>query len=160
VRSGQDEELKSLRAKLTELESELAIKRSRFTDNNPALLTLIEQRDATVPSTLKNIEPDGQQYSGQSPGQCNIRRVSQALATQLILEIELSAGKLAVVRSERVNLKAREETEGAGSCCTTRQREAASSLELLQRKLEEARIAEAQLISNLRIIGAEPPAFT
>jgi len=109
VRSGQDEELKSLRAKLTELESELAIKRSRFTDNNPALLTLIEQRDATVPSTLKNIEPDGQQYSGQSPGQCSIRRVSQALATTYPRRVELSAiaGKLAVVRSERVNLKAR-----------------------------------------------------
>jgi len=65
VRSGQDEELKSLRAKLTELES--TIQAIAFTDNNPALLTLIEQRDATVPSTLKNIEPDGQQYSVNRP---------------------------------------------------------------------------------------------
>jgi len=53
--------------------------------------------------------------------------VSQALATQLILgEIELSAiaGKLAVVRSERVNLKAalRKYLEEQAVAALTRQR--------------------------------------
>jgi len=60
------------------------------------------------------------------------------------------------VRSERVNLCSPEEIpakEQAVAALTRQRQEAASSLELLQRKLEEARIAEAQLISNLRIIG-------
>lgn len=168
VRSGQDEELKSLRAKLTELESELAIKRSRFTDNNPALLTLIEQRDATRALYTQKISSlTGNNIPVNRPDNVASDEVSQDLATQLILgEIELSAiaGKLAVVRSERVNLKARLEEipakEQAVAALTRQRQEAASSLELLQRKLEEARIAEAQLISNLRIIDrAEPPAL-
>lgn len=168
VRSGQDEELKSLRAKLTELESELAIKRARFTDNNPALLTLLEQRDATRALYTRKISSlTGNNIPVNRPENVASDEVSQDLANKLILgEIELSAiaGKLAVVRSERVNLKARLEEipakEQALAALTRQRQESASSLELLQRKLEEARIAEAQLISNLRIIDrAEPPAL-
>jgi capsular exopolysaccharide synthesis family protein len=166
VQTGQDDELKSLRAKLADLESQVAISRSRFTDDNPGVKTLLEQRDATRTLYAEKISEllanNPAAHPSANPASA---QVSQELSTKLILgEVERSAlvGKLEVVRQERLNLQnrlnqlpARERVLAA----LTRQRaEAATSLELLQRKLEEARIAEAQLVSNLKIIDlAEPP---
>jgi capsular exopolysaccharide synthesis family protein len=166
VRTGQDEEIKSLRVKLAELEAEVAISRSRLKENHPVLLNQLEQRNsvrALYTQKLSGLLPNN---SSSNPSNIASDEVSQELATKLILnETERSGleSKLAVVRSDRAELQTRltqlplREQALAG---LTRQRtEAASSVELLQRKLEEARIAEAQLPSNISIIDkALPPA--
>lgn len=160
VRSGQDEELKSLRATLAELESELSVSRTRLTDNHPALASLIEKRDATrslYRQKLSRLLPNN--TSGKLPASVASDQVSQDLALKLILgETERSGleAKLAVVRRNRAQLQSRlnqfPAKEQNLSELLRRRNEAASSVELLQGKLEEARVAEAELTSNISII--------
>jgi len=158
VRINQDEDLKRLRTKLTELESQVAVNRSRFTNKNPSLLRLVDQRDAT--RALYNRKISRLMASRNSVNSANIGsdQVSQDIGTKVILgETSVSAleGKLAVVRKERSKLETRLNKipvkQQEYSVLTRQRQEAATSLELLERKLDEARIAEAQLGSNLRI---------
>ncbi len=165
VRAGQDEALKQLRAKLADLESQVAISRTRFTDNNPSLIKLIQQRDATrnlYIQKLSRLLPKNAQTN--SPPKIASDQLSQDLATKLILGKIESSGlevKLAKVRSARANLQARLNQLPAKElqlAALTRQRqEIASSVESLQKKLEEARIAEVQLSSNISIIDTALP---
>ena len=166
VRAGQDEDLKQLRAKLADLESQVAISRTRFTNNNPSLIKLLQQQDATrnlYIQKLSRLLPKNDQ-TNSSPKIAS-DQVSQDLATKFILgEIESSGleVKLAKVRSAKATLQARLNQIPAKElqlAALTRQRqEIASSVELLQKKLEEARIAEVQLSSNISIIDmALPP---
>lgn len=166
VRAGQDEDLKQLRTKLADLESQVAVSRTRLTDNNPTLIKLLQQRDATrnlYIQKLSKLLPKNAQTT--SPTKIASDSVSQDLATKLIVgEIESSGleAKLAKVRSAKANLQARLNQLPAKElqlAALTRQRqEIASSVESLQKKLEEARIAEVQLSSNISIIDtASPP---
>lgn len=160
VRAGQDEDLKQLRAKLADIESQVAVNRTRLTDNNPSLIKLIQQRDATrnlYIQKLSRLSPKNAQTN--SPTKIASDSISQDLATKLILgEIESSGleVKLAKVRSAKANLQDRLNQLPAKEqklAALTRQRgEIASSVESLQKKLEEARIAEVQLSSNISII--------
>ncbi len=166
VRSGQDAQLISLRAKLADLESQVSVSRTRLTDNNPILIKLIEQRNAIrtlYSQKLSSLLPNN--AAGNRPTNVASDQVSQDLATKLVLgEIERSAleAKLGVVHSTKAKVQARldqlpaKEQELAE---LTRQREgAASSVQFLQHKLDEARIAEAELGSNISIIErAVPP---
>ncbi len=162
VRSGQNEELKKLRAKLSDLDQQLTEVRSRFTENHPSLVSLIQQRDGIqrlyqqeldkVSSTNQAVVPDNNIAAEQ---------LSQNLASQLIanriqkLAIE---NKLKVVQNELANLQKRlAELPAKKQILATiirKRGEAESSLKFLQKKLEEARIAEAQKISNIRIVEA------
>jgi capsular exopolysaccharide synthesis family protein len=165
VRSGQAQEIQNLRDKLVNLESQLALERSRFTDNNPSVLNLREERDAVrslYQQKLASIAPNN--TPNNSAGVAS-DRVSQDLATNLIVgEINISAQekKLAAIRGDRAKLQARLDRlpvkEQALAGLMRQRQEAADSLQFLQRKLEEARIAEAQQVSNLSIVDlAEPP---
>ncbi len=166
VRSGQDPELNSLRAKLADLESQVSVSRTRLTDNNPTLLKLIEQRNsirALYTQKLSRLLPNNAQTN--RPSNVASDQVSQDLATRLVLsEIERSGleGKLGAVRREEAKLQARlaqlPNKEEELAVLTSQREQAASSVQLLQRKLDEARIAEAELGSNLSIIQrAVPP---
>jgi capsular exopolysaccharide synthesis family protein len=165
VRSGQTQELKNLRDKLVNLESELSLARSRFTDNNPIVLNLLEDRDAmrSLYREKSGLEPNINLSSSSSKSASD--QFSQDLASKLILgEIEISAieKKLGVIRTEKANLQARLDDlpikEQALAGIMRQRQEAAVSLQFLQRKLEEARIAEAQQVRNLRVIdSAQPP---
>lgn len=166
VRAGQDEDLKQLRVKLADLESQVAVSRTRLTDNNPSLIKLLQQRDATRTlyiQKLSSLLPKNAQTN--RPGSIASDQVSQELATKLILgEIESSGleAKLAKVRSARANLQTRLNQLPAKdlelATLTRRRQEVASSVESLQKKLEEVRIAEVQLSSNISIIDtASPP---
>lgn len=171
VQVGQDEVLKALRTKLAELEALVVTNRSRLGDSNPDLLAAIEQRDAikaqyvkqlsritkNVPIT-KNVSKDPENDS-KNPDYGNSSALSQDLASKLILnEVEQSGyeRKLSSVSAQRAELQAtlkqlpvKEQNlvELARS-----HEEAATELTALQRKLSEARMTEAQLVSNINIL--------
>ncbi|HEY9632036.1 MAG TPA: polysaccharide biosynthesis tyrosine autokinase [Coleofasciculaceae cyanobacterium] len=165
-RIGQDEELKDLRTKLAELDSKLSSARSRFTDDNPGITSLLRQRDdlrALYDEKVSRLLPGNQSVP---PANIASDELSQNLTSKFIdSETERLAleKKLTVVRAERVELQQRLAQlplkQQPLTALIRRREEAATSLKLLQSKLEEARIAEAQLVSNVRVIEqAQPPA--
>jgi len=160
VRGGGDEELRNLRAKLVELEAQVVEARVRFTENHPSLLNLSERRDVLRQLYLQKLALVSPNNRAIAPETVANDQLSQNLTSQLITQkIERSAleNKLKTVQVQRAKLQAnlvqlpiKQETLNT----LVRQRqEAADSLKLLQSKLEEARIAEAQLVSNIRIIA-------
>jgi capsular exopolysaccharide synthesis family protein len=158
-RVGQDKELTDLRVKLADLDGQLAKARSRFTDDNPAIVSMLQQRDSLV--ALYNAKVARLLPTNQSIPSANIAsdELSQKLTSQYIVgetdRIALEK-KLNVLQIDRVQLQQRITQlplKQQPLTILVRQREeATASLKLLQSKLEEARIAEAQLISNIRII--------
>ncbi|MGB5963084.1 MAG: polysaccharide biosynthesis tyrosine autokinase [Coleofasciculaceae cyanobacterium] len=158
-RVGQDKELTDLRVKLADLDGQLAKARSRFTDDNPAIVSLLQQRDSI--RELYDAKAARLLPTNQSVPSANIAsdELSQKLTSQYIVgetdRIALEK-KLNVLQAERVQLQQRITQlplKQQPLTALVRQREeATASLKLLQSKLEEARIAEAQLISNIRII--------
>lgn len=164
VRSGQNEQLQALRTQLVELEAKVASAQSKYKPNSPPLLNLIEERDAARALYREKIGSETGNPAASVPSAAT-DKLSQDLATQLITgEVEGSAleGRLAAIRRDRATLQERLNQlpiREQGLAALVRQRqEAATSLDFLQRKLEEARIAEAQKVSNLRPVDlAEPP---
>lgn len=163
VRIGQDEELRALRTKLDDLETRVIAGRTRLTAQNPSLVMLVEQRDQIrqlYENKLSRI------LSGTLPPR-NVAgdALSQELTSKSITNnIEQAAlkQKLVAVRNARANLQARLAalpTKQQPLNTLNREREEAeATLKLLQSKLQEAKIAEAQLVSNVQIISeAEPP---
>jgi succinoglycan biosynthesis transport protein ExoP len=158
-RVGQDKELTDLRVKLADLDGQLAKARSRFTDDNPEIVSLLQQRDSI--RQLYDAKAARLLPTNQSVPSANIAsdELSQKLTSQYIVgetdRIALEK-KLNVLQAERVQLQQRITQlplKQQPLTVLVRQREeATASLKLLQSKLEEARIAEAQLISNIRII--------
>ncbi len=165
VRGGQDEQLQKLRAKLADLGTQLIDARLRFTENHPTVITLLENQGdvrALYTKELARLSPGNPAIS---PSRIASDSLSQNLTSELISnEIERLTveNKLRVVQSVKANLQARLAQlpiQQQPLTVLTRQREeAAESLKLLQSKLEEARIAEAQLVGNIRIIEEAKPA--
>ena len=160
ARIGQDDALKQLRTKLAELDAKVVEMRSHFKENVPTLQSLIDQRDAMLALYRQQsalISPNGQDLP---PSKIASDDVSKDLASKFISnDIDRVAleNKLNIVRTERVNLQNRLTElpikQQPLTTLTRRREEAEASLKLLQTKLEEARIAENQLISNIQIIG-------
>lgn len=158
VRVGQDENLNQLRQNLTDIEAQLAAARSRLGDRHPDLLALLEQRQS-----LRTLYAEAlQRLTGNAnPTQADAsNELSQTLIAQYITgEIERQAlqQRLGVIQSNQVVLNqqaAQLPRQQQALATLTRQREEAeTTLKLLQGKLEEARIAEAQLVSNVQIVG-------
>ncbi|UBF27323.1 polysaccharide biosynthesis tyrosine autokinase [Kovacikia minuta CCNUW1] len=164
IRLGQDEELKKLRSSLLDAEAAVIDKQSRLGDKHPDLLAAIDQRDATralYARQLARIIPEsrGTNSSGVSD------QISADLISKFITgEVERNAleSRLQAVQAERSKLRARIAqfpiTQQPLAALVRQREEAENSLKLLQGKLEEARIAEAQLVGNVRIIDrAETP---
>jgi capsular exopolysaccharide synthesis family protein len=158
VRIGEDEQLKNLRAKLADLEAKVIDSRSRLKENNPVLLKLLEQRDATRALYTQQLS---RMLSRRAIAPANVAsdQLSQNLISKLVVgETErLTLEKqLSVVQAQRANLQARLAQlpikQQPLAALIRRREEAEVSLKLLQGKLEEARIAEAQLVSNNRVI--------
>ena len=161
TRLGQDEELARIRQMLLDLEAQVIEGRSRLGDQHPELLALIQQRDEMrdlynqqVARISSSINPDAA-----------IDAASQKFLSDYIQgEIEqiALAQRLQVIASQQANLQARLTDLPAKQlqlATLVRQREEAeATLKLLQAKLEEARIAEAQSVSNIRVVAlAETP---
>lgn len=158
-RISRSEELSSLRGKLTEVESELAIQRSRYQEESPTILSLLDRRNK-----LRNLyeqQATNQLFGDNSVNPSNIPtdELSSSLGSEYISsEIESSAleEKLSALRSEQARLqKILTQLPILQQPLTNlvRQREAATAtLNLLKGKLEEARIAEAQQLGNIQIV--------
>lgn len=160
VNISQDESLKALRAKLSDLEAQVVASRARLGDQHPDLLALVAQRDQLREKYLQQVEqlsPKGavlQKTETSASGE-----LSQELFGKLILsDVERPAleSRLALLQASHSQLQAQlQKLPGREQQLVelTRQREvAANSLSLLQNKLEEARIAEAQLLGNITVI--------
>lgn len=160
VRIGQDDSLDELRQRLTELDTVIIETSSRLGAQHPEMLALLEQR--------QNLTALYQQQLGQSassvPQVVDDRLapnpLSQDLITQYIAsEIEYQAlnKRFIAIQAEKIALETRITELPALSrplAALNRQREAAEeSLQMLRRNLEEAQLAEAQLVSNVRILG-------
>lgn len=166
TRVGQDEQLKAIRLRLAEIEIKVNETRSRLGDQHPDLLAVLEQRDEMQKSynaRVAEVLPDGQNTPPAS--QSATDEVSKGILSQYITgEIDRTAleQKLSTLQTAKADLQsriARIPEKQKGLSAVTRQREEKSlSLKGVQTKLEEARIAEAQLISNIRVLDrAEVP---
>ena len=159
-RAGQDDQLKTLRGKLTDLETQVIDTRSRLGDQHPDLLALTQKRDETrslYSQSLSRIVPAQQ---GLAAGKVAADDLSRTLiSTYITGEVERSAllDKLKAVQDQQQPLRDRMATLPAKQRILTslirRREQEAATLKLWQNKLEEARIAEAQLVSNVRIVG-------
>ncbi|MUG99147.1 polysaccharide biosynthesis tyrosine autokinase [Scytonema sp. UIC 10036] len=159
VRGGQDEELKKLRAKLAELEQQVIQTRLRFTEQHPTLISLTEQRDTVRALYQQELARVSTGNRDIAPKNVASDQLSQDLTSQLIAsEVESRAieNKLKLTRAEKTDLLARLAQipikQQQLTTLSRKREEAAVSLKFLQSKLEEARIAEAQKVSNIHVI--------
>jgi polysaccharide biosynthesis transport protein len=159
VRSGQDEEIKKLRAKLSELENKIIEARLRFTDNHPAVANLVGERDALRKVLSEQLARVSSKNQSVSTNNFAGDQLSQELNSKFILNrIEESAVKerLTLLQKKEADLQNRLAQlpikQQQLTVLTRKREEAAASLKFLQSKLEEARLTEAQKVSNIRAI--------
>jgi polysaccharide biosynthesis transport protein len=165
VRSGQDEEIKKLRANLSEVENKLIQARMRFTEDHPNVANLVGERDALRAMYTEQLARVSSNNQTPSPNNFSGDQLSQELNSKFILNrIEESAvtDRLADLRNKKTNLQKRLADlplkQQTLTVLTRKREEAAASLKFLQSKLEEARLTEAQKVSNIRVIeNAVPP---
>jgi len=159
VQVGQNAELQGLRQDLIALENEVIDARSRLGDQHPDLLALLDRRNDTLALYARQVGLQAPNAAVNQPRSLAADPLSQDLLSQLVAsevarsEIE---SRLASVRQERNRLSGQlydlPAQQKPLATLLRKKAEGAASLELLQNKLEEARLAEAQLIGNLRII--------
>lgn len=165
-RVGQDDGLKDLRTRMLELDAQVIDKRSVLADENPAMQALIQKRDETRALYNQRLAQVTQGRSTGSGPVASDDLSRQLLASYVTNTVDTSAmqDKLKAVQGERLSLQNRISTLPAVqrtlATLVRRKETEAATLQQLQRSLEEARLAEAQLVSNIRIIGrAVPPAL-
>ncbi len=164
-RIGQDRQLEDLRTQLIDVESELAAARSNFTDNNPTVIALLEKKEKILSlyqGQVREVLGEGATLTPQltEKGFSQERDgLSQEVFIELITnqtQLEANKDKLKVIRVEKGKIDNQIALLPAQVQSLTelvRQREQANeSLQFLQRKLEEATIAEAQLVSNIQVV--------
>lgn len=169
---GQDQQLEKLRTQLTDVEAELAAARSNFTDINPTVISLLEKRTQILElyqTQVSEILGEDKKISLSEIKENGISQtkngISQEVISQLITtqtQLEADQDKLETIKVEKEKLTKQIALLPANVQSLTelvRQREQANeNRQFIQRKLEEARIAEAQLISQIQILAlAIPP---
>lgn len=161
VRIGQSQEVNQLETQLLEIESAVIEAQSRLGPQHPDLLALLEQREDLrnlYQQELAEVVPDA---PSEPARQAASDEISQNLISEYILQsIELSSleESLNTIQANRVQLEsdlAQIPRYQQPLASLVREREeAAQALTLLRNKLEEARIAEAQIVNNIRLIDA------
>ncbi len=159
-RVGQDDGLKALRARLVDIDSQIADARSRFSDQHPTVINLLQKRDETQALYNQSLERIVPNQSSISPQEVAGDELSRNLISTYITGVVDYNGlidRLNVVKSQKVILRSRlTELPAKQLILTTllrKHEQEAATLKLLQNKLEEAQIAEAQLVSNVHIVG-------
>ena len=164
-RISQDRQLEDLRTQLTDVESELAAARSNFTDNNPTVIALLEKKEKILSlyqGQVSEVLGEGATLTPKltEKGFSQERNgLSQEVFIELITnqtQLEANKDKLKAIRVEKGKIDNQIALLPAQVQSLTelvRQREQTNeSLQFLQRKLEEATIAEAQLVSNIQVV--------
>lgn len=161
VRVGQNENIKALQAQLTSAEVEIAEARSRYGDQHPDYLALLQKRDELVAlynQQLLQVSSGGSSGS-QTAGSVASNPLSQDLISGYITEeIDRSAleGQLAIVQSGVESLRSQiaelPSYQQPLAAFARDRSEAEEALKILNSKLQEARIAEGQSLSNIRIV--------
>ena len=169
---GQDRQLEKLRTQLTDVEAELAAARSNFTDRNPTVIALLEKRTQILELYQKQVSEilgEDKKISLSEVRENGISQtkngISQEVISHLITtqtQLEADRDKLKTIKAEKEKLTKQIALLPANVQSLTklvRQREQANeNRQFIQRKLEEARIAEAQRISQIQILElATPP---
>ncbi|PSB15600.1 chain-length determining protein [Phormidesmis priestleyi ULC007] len=159
VRLGQNETLKELQKQLTNLDVAIVDTRSRLGDQHPDLLALLQKRDelrALYGQQISQATPGG---TAASYGNAASNPLSQDLMSRYIAsEVDRAAlvNRLRVVQSELNPLRSRiNQLPGYQRPLielARQQQNAQDALKLMSGKLEEARIAEGQLLSNVRVV--------
>jgi capsular exopolysaccharide synthesis family protein len=157
-RVGQDKELQKLRSQLETLDAKIASSQTKLTDNNPVLISLKEERDEVAKLYQQKLN----RVSGDraiAPSNIAGDELSQDLVSKLVLvKTELTAleKKRSTITQEKQKLQQRLDLLPVKVQPLTelvrKRQENNNSLKFLQQKLEEARIAEAQLYSDLKIV--------
>ena len=160
VRIGQDETLIDLRDRLVDLEASIVESSSRLGDQHPDLLALLEQREKLQLLYQQQIEQRHNGLQTRPNEYLAVSPSSQDLMNQLIADrvsYESLRERLSVVQSEIDSLNDRLVEVPALSqplAVISRQRQTTEeTLRNLRINLEEAKITEAQLISNITILG-------
>ncbi len=159
-RIGQDEELADLKNRLIEIETQVIQARAKYQDRHPQVLGLVQQRNDLKNLYVKRL---GQflPASNDLPADLEAKdALSQDLISRYVLntvESSALANHLGLLEKNRQFLQAQVATIPERRQMLTgleRDRtEVQTNLDILQKKLQEARIAEAQLLSSVRIIG-------
>lgn len=127
-------ELSDLRMKLAELEAEVAESKTRFTSRYPQQIALVQQLE----EVRELYTQERLQFMSVLTAKLENVRAVESRIQQRLTQLPLQQQKLSEFTRQREEVEA--------------------SLERLQRKLEEAKIAEVQSNGNIRIIGrAEIP---
>ncbi|MGK7954383.1 MAG: GumC family protein [Crocosphaera sp.] len=160
----QDETLRTLQNKLVELEISIANARSRFTESHPTVLSLVEEQEKVVNLYRQELNQVTSNPDYISNKKITTDELSQDLTSQFILsQIEGLAlqEQLKTLQSQQQELKQRLDkipNHQQNLSQLVRQREeAVNTLRFLEGKLGEARLTEAQLLSNVRILELAEP---
>jgi uncharacterized protein involved in exopolysaccharide biosynthesis len=165
VRVGQDVELDNLRQTLAGLEAQVIDARSRLGELNPDLIALVERRDETrrlYQEELARILPDVTRVPANALALDELSQNVTADYIETEVERQTLEERLDTVRQARAAVQGiinqLPQSEQRLMTLVRRREEAAATLQQLQTQLDEARIAEAQLVSNIRILDtASPP---
>jgi len=165
TKAGQDPDLVSLRKKLADLESQLNLKRESLTEEHPDVQQLLTELNATQLLYQEKLSVASNNQSSSQDLNAAADEVTQQLSEKRILsdvegkelkqKLNSTQEYISSLNDRRQQFPVLEKTLAS----LTRQMETANqSVKLLKQKLDEARIAEAQLVSNLRVIEeAEKP---
>ena len=162
---GQDRQLEELRRKLTDIDTRLATAQTNFTDNNPAVIELKEEKasiQALYQQQIDRLVGRGVVTSSSdvasNVGSQSENGVGESVVENLItsqIQLDADREKLQAIQSEIGKIEDKiallPSKVQSLTDLVNQQEQATESLLFLQRKLEEAKIAEAQLISNLKI---------
>ena len=159
-RIGQDQELADLKAKLVSIESQIIESRAKYQDNHPQVQALAQQRNdirTLYSQRLSQLVPGSQSLSAGAVAQDNL---SQDLISRYVLttvETAALSNHLGLLKQNQTFLQEQLSTVPTRkqqlSVLERKRDEVKANLSLLQSKLQEARIAEAQLLSNIRIVS-------
>ena len=173
ARVGQDPQLETLRSQITATSVAISEARSMLGEEHPDLLALNDELgslQALYQQRLSEVSPFGSGGGlsngfGSSAAALSGNDLSQQFLAESIsstIEADALANRLSFVQAELANMRnsftAQPSIQQPLAVLSRQREEAADSLALIQGKLEEARIAEAQLVSNVRVVGlAEAP---
>jgi capsular exopolysaccharide synthesis family protein len=163
---GQDPQLEKLRTQLTDVEIELAAARSDFNDNHPAVVTLLEKREeirSLYQQQVRNVLGAETTITSSRVLENSVSQTEDGIDQEVFSELITNQTQLAANRDKLEAIQNETEkirnqisllpTKAQSLTELVREREQANErLEFLQRKLEEARLAEAQLVSNIQIV--------